>query len=219
MAQKMTKKERREAAKRARLEAQRQAAKKRVVRRIYGAVAVLAAIGLITYLVVRSQQQSAEQVATLNEAAAAASCDPLEQALQDGRTHVAPGSPVSYQTNPPTSGDHFGGTGPTGVIENPIPDGNLVHNLEHGHVIFWHGPDASPAIVEALNGVVGDDPEWRLSVPREGMPTPVAFSAWGTVMRCDGTGSPDQIAAAAESFTEATGRKAPEDIPGSPAGA
>lgn len=215
MAQKMTKKERREAAKAARIEAQKRAAKQRMLRRIYSMSAVVAVIALIVFFVVRSNEGSQAAREDLNALAAAASCDPLETPVQNGREHVA--TPVQYESTPPTSGNHAGGTGPTGVIAAAVPAENMVHNLEHGHVGLWYAPDAPEAVVTALNEVVNDDPTWRFSIQQEGMPTPIAFSAWGTLMRCDGTGAPEDIAAAARAFVEVTGRNAPEDIPGTAA--
>jgi len=61
--------------------------------------------------------------------------------------HLPEGQPLPpYSTNPPTSGPHFTNTMPEGFYDEtspeatglPNPQGYLVHNLEHGYVIFWY---------------------------------------------------------------------------------
>ena len=63
---------------------------------------------------------------------------PGQEALQDSRTHIPEGSPTNYKFNPPTSGDHYPSWITKGVYDTPRPDGNLVHSLEHGYIIFWY---------------------------------------------------------------------------------
>lgn len=58
------------------------------------------------------------------------------EAVSDlGREHVADGTKVEYNSNPPTSGSHYGDWTRAGVYEQPISDGHLIHALEHGYVI------------------------------------------------------------------------------------
>jgi len=217
VADRMTKKEKREAAKRARMEAQRRAAKQRVKRRIFSGGAVVVVIALVVFFVIQAQQGSRERIEALNTLAQEGNCSTLESHSEEGRSHVPETAPVNYSTNPPTSGDHFGGTSTTGVHTTPPPDGNLVHNMEHGHVIFWYQPSADPGVASALTEVVLKDPTRRLLVPRESMPQPVAFTVWGTSMTCDGTASAEKIAATAEEFAKVEGGKGPEgDLPGQP---
>lgn len=59
------------------------------------------------------------------------------QAVADlGREHVADGTKVQYNSNPPTSGSHFADWTRAGVYEQPISDGHLIHALEHGYIII-----------------------------------------------------------------------------------
>lgn len=68
----------------------------------------------------------------------------------EGWTHVAEGSEVTYRHNPPASGPHY----PvwlryqsyTSAMARPY----WVHNLEHGAIVLLHRPDAPPAVVSAL---------------------------------------------------------------------
>lgn len=53
-----------------------------------------------------------------------------------GREHVPDGTIVEYNSNPPTSGKHYGDWTRAGVYDKPVSDGHLVHSLEHGYVII-----------------------------------------------------------------------------------
>ncbi len=61
--------------------------------------------------------------------------------------HVADGNPLpAYSSDPPTSGTHYISSLPEGFYDENSqeavslanPEGYLVHNLEHGYVIFWY---------------------------------------------------------------------------------
>lgn len=52
--------------------------------------------------------------------------------------------PGSYNSDPPTSGLHYAKELDAGFYESndyQYPAGHLVHNLEHGYVIFWYNCD------------------------------------------------------------------------------
>src|SRR3989338_1402278 len=52
-----------------------------------------------------------------------------------GRNHIGNGIPGSgYNTNPPTSGPHWGAPARNGIYDSPLADEQAIHNLEHGHV-------------------------------------------------------------------------------------
>ncbi len=63
---------------------------------------------------------------------------PGEAKLQEGREHRPEGTKLTYNFNPPTSGDHYATWIKKGVYDLPRPDGNLVHSQEHGYIIFWY---------------------------------------------------------------------------------
>lgn len=53
-----------------------------------------------------------------------------------GQQHVQDTSQSVYNSNPPTSGDHLGSPAQPGFYEKQVPDGALIHNLEHGYVVI-----------------------------------------------------------------------------------
>lgn len=58
-----------------------------------------------------------------------------------GRDHVDVGTEVSYNSNPPTSGDHYADWIRAGVYPESKDDKYLIHSLEHGYVIMSYNCD------------------------------------------------------------------------------
>jgi hypothetical protein len=72
----------------------------------------------------------------------------------EGWVHVAEGSVVSYRANPPASGPHYPVWARYQEHPSAVARPYWVHNLEHGAIVFLYRPDAPPAVVAALRGVV-----------------------------------------------------------------
>ena len=63
------------------------------------------------------------------------------QQPDESNVHVPSGQKVTYGTNPPTSGSHWGapaGPVPWGIKDSQLPSEAVVHNMEHGGVIIWY---------------------------------------------------------------------------------
>ncbi len=104
-----------------------------------------------------------------------------------GRTHVPVGTKVTYNSNPPTSGDHYATPEPAGVYDTPIPDGNLIHSLEHGYVIISYNCNLGNSQKTCLSFVgklaerVNSD-SWKLIlIPRLVLDANFALTAWGRI--------------------------------------
>lgn len=67
-----------------------------------------------------------------------------------GREHVPAGTIVQYNSNPPTSGSHYSEWVSEKFYDKEIPDGHLVHNLEHGDVWISYNPRIAPEIKSRL---------------------------------------------------------------------
>jgi len=52
------------------------------------------------------------------------------------RYHVPPGTPVDYDSNPPSSGPHYDRWGAYQEVTAPLDERNYVHDLEHGAIVF-----------------------------------------------------------------------------------
>ena len=56
----------------------------------------------------------------------------------EGAEHVAVGAPLTYRSNPPSSGPHYAGTAPWSFSEAAVSPGLWVHNLEHGGIVLLY---------------------------------------------------------------------------------
>lgn len=170
-----TKAERKEAARLERDQLQRGMKTKRRNRAI-GIVLVAIAVAVIAALVVvlrpegtASAQPSPEDLlAAAPDAVAAAGCEPVRTvdpyAPQDAdAVHVGgddarfPAMPSlqTYPSTPPTSGPHNQVQLAAGIYDTPPPIDQALHSLEHGGVIIWYSPTASPEAIEELTSFYG----------------------------------------------------------------
>jgi hypothetical protein len=83
---------------------------------------------------------------------------PGETMADLGNLHVPPGQAhAPYNSNPPTSGPHFGNLASWGEHGEPIADELQIHNLEDGGVIVHYNcPDGCPELLEQLRGAIGE---------------------------------------------------------------
>jgi hypothetical protein len=58
----------------------------------------------------------------------------------EGRQHIAEGTPITYNTDPPTSGPHYPIPQEGGFYTREILPGYLVHTMEHGGIIIYYDP-------------------------------------------------------------------------------
>jgi hypothetical protein len=113
--------------------------------------------------------------------------------------HVPEGvDPGSYNTDPPTSGQHYpdsldAGFYHEGDLETlpSYPVGYLVHNLEHGYVIFWYNCGVlDDAGCQDLKGQIGAvmerfDGVKVIAFPWESLDVPVVMTSWGRMQRLE----------------------------------
>lgn len=92
---------------------------------------------------------------------------------------------VTYEVNPPAGGDHSPRAAVPGTYrKGQVPDGELVHAMEHGDVVVWHTNVISLADEERLHALVERFPKKVLVVERTGMDTPIAATAWHARLIC-----------------------------------
>lgn len=90
-----------------------------------------------------------------------------------------------YDSNPPTSGPHYVEPAKAGVYASPLPDEQLVHNLEHGYVWISYNPDKTSAdVVAKLATTVGAYTKTILT-PRVSDDTSIALVSWGKILKLD----------------------------------
>ena len=111
-------------------------------------------------------------------------------------THVAECSDIEYSTSPPVFGDHYPVWAAYQTYDFPVPLGYLVHDLEHGAVVFFYdcsdGCADEVAEVQSFIDALPADPRCSepvrvqvVLVPRPGLGARWAASAWGYSMTAD----------------------------------
>lgn len=103
------------------------------------------------------------------------------------RSHIAVGAPHEpYNSNPPTSGPHYAAPAGWGSYDTPLPDEQLVHNLEHGGINLFYKPGSvDQATIDALKAIQRDFPRKTVVAPRPHNEKPIAIASWGYYMNLD----------------------------------
>ena len=111
----------------------------------------------------------------------------IETFPSEGQMHVSVGTPITYNTDPPTSGSHYPSAQPGGFYDTEIAAGYLVHSLEHGAVvIYYHAPALTTAQLDTLQSRAAAHPgtfSQVVVVPRNDPVYPVILTAWTHSLR------------------------------------
>lgn len=110
--------------------------------------------------------------------------------------HVPVCSPVTYGTNPPTSGPHYPVWAAYQTYASAVPRGFYVHDLEHGGVVILHNcPGGCASDLATLAQFLNARPADPLCVPPvksrivvtpdPASPTPFAATAWGYTLTAE----------------------------------
>jgi hypothetical protein len=101
-------------------------------------------------------------------------------------------NPGEYNSNPPTSGPHYAEEARAGFFDNnnyQYPAGYLVHNLEHGYVIFWYNCDLLDEsgcvnLKERIKTTMDDLGGTKLiAYPWNSLDVPLVMTSWGRLQR------------------------------------
>ncbi len=128
------------------------------------------------------------------------------------RAHIAAGEtvePGTYNSNPPTSGPHSSSVR-AGIYQQAIPDENLIHNLEHGHVWLSYRDADDAEAIELLSAIQARFPRTIVVTYRPQNDTRVAAVTWGRLLKIDGELNEGEILAFIARYAD----KAPESVPG-----
>ena len=152
---------------------------------LYGAGAIvgLAALAAAVFLVgFGGNDPSPEEVRTELEAAG---CELKAVKAQRGQHSLGADETFDWNTEPPTSGPHFGfddagnlGTVIWGAYEEPLQLARVVHNLEHGGIYIFYGAEVSDAVVAELRGFYDSHKTGTLLAPYPNLADEIALGAW-----------------------------------------
>jgi hypothetical protein len=136
------------------------------------AAAVIAAIVLLT-------GGGADERQALEDAGCTLESFPAMQNKADHSDVPTLETEPKWNSNPPTSGPHYGQTAVWGSYEEPVPLVQTTHNLEHGGVIIHYGPGVPQAEVDKLKGdFYLDDPNGIVISPLPSNGNRITLSAW-----------------------------------------
>lgn len=166
--QRVTKAERKEQARRERIELQRKVARSRRNRRVLviGLAVIVAGVAIFAFTRPGTEVPSPQELlANVEDARTQAGCGEIEdvgsyQPRDQDRAHVAPEAMpplTAYASTPPASGPHNEITFGDGVYSSPPPIERVLHSLEHGAAIVWYAPDATGEELERLRAFYEDD--------------------------------------------------------------
>lgn len=100
--------------------------------------------------------------------------------------------PGQYNSDPPTSGLHYAETASGGFYDENLytyPAGYLVHNLEHGYVIFWYNCDVldetdCTEFKSQIRAVMNEVDGFKvIAYPWNSIDVPLVMTSWGRIQR------------------------------------
>ena len=168
-----TKAERKEASRLERERIQRELTSRARMRKIWIALGVLAAAGLITLIALTPTDGDDVAQGPVG----------VQDLPISGRNHVE--GTVTYEHSPPAGGDHAPVWLNCGAYLDPVPNENAVHSLEHGAAWITYRPDLPTEQVEELNALAGDD--FVVVSPFPDLPAPIVASSWGHQLQLNDT--------------------------------
>lgn len=127
-----------------------------------------------------------------------------------GKAHVPEGTRVTnYNSNPPTSGNHWPSSANWGFYTKPLPDEQLVHNLEHGGIWISYKDvnNIDEETSKKLEAIANKYPQAVIITERPENETQFAIASWGRLYVSD---SFDQEFA--EKFIRANLNNSPEKL-------
>lgn len=121
-------------------------------------------------------------------------------------------SHADYNSNPPTSGPHWGdGTAGAGAHDKEVPDELLVHSLEHGGVIVSYKPDLTKDQIGQITNAYDEASGKKILIPRKNLNVPVAVTSWGRIIKFKAIDK--NTLSQIKAFIESNSGKGPENAP------
>jgi hypothetical protein len=98
---------------------------------------------------------------------------------------------IPYELHPPAGGMHAGVWWNCGFYDEPIPDENAVHDLEHGAVWLAYSPDLTAADVQVIHDLARQTDK-ILAAPYAGLDdgAAVVATAWARQLTLDSVEDP-----------------------------
>ena len=101
------------------------------------------------------------------------------KALEGAHSVQQPGGTSDkWNTDPPTTGPHYGQAAIFGIYEDEVDLARVVHNLEHGGTFILYGEDVPEATVDELRAFYDDHKTGTIMAPLDRLGDEFALGAW-----------------------------------------
>ena len=103
-----------------------------------------------------------------------------------GQEHIALNAepPKPYNSNPPSSGAHYGSPANWRVYDYEVNDKIFIHNLEHGGIWIAYKPSVSAQVVKDLEAIAEEFNGSKIVMaPRSSNDSDIAVAAWSRVLK------------------------------------
>jgi hypothetical protein len=104
------------------------------------------------------------------------------------------GSSPTWNTDPPTSGPHYGIAAVFGIYDEPLETARVLHNLEHGGIFILYGDDVPEETVGELRAFYDGHQTGTVVAPLPSLNKQFALGAWVS----DGEGGNGYLAKCSE---------------------
>ena len=85
---------------------------------------------------------------------------------------------LPWNTDPPSNGQHYPQWAVWGFYTQAVNPRMVVHDEEHGGVIYWWGPQVPAATVTQLRALYNEQPVGTFGTPYAGLGAKIAITAW-----------------------------------------
>lgn len=92
---------------------------------------------------------------------------------------------VVYNSNPATSGPHYGAAIAPGIYRTYLPNALTVHSMEHGRVVIHYRPDTPDDVVDELKNIAKRFTRYTLMQPNPHIDAQIVLTAFGRIEKLD----------------------------------
>jgi hypothetical protein len=136
-------------------------------------VGVVAVGALVTTIIVTAPKAASHQAGSTG-----ATIDGVQK-FGNTAGHVT--GTVDYAQTPPAGGEHNPMWLNCGVYDQPVPNENAVHSLEHGAVWVTYSPDLAKDQLDLLKTALPRT--YSVLSPFPGLPAPIVLSGWNAQLQ------------------------------------
>ncbi|HWN22139.1 MAG TPA: DUF3105 domain-containing protein [Gaiellaceae bacterium] len=142
-------------------------------------VVIAVVLGIILFT---GGDDGSDGVAEVRAALTAAGCTLQSAPAQPGDHTAAIDATTDpkWNTDPPTSGPHFGTPAIFDMYDSPVNIAQAVHNLEHGGIFIFYGDEVPAETVTQIEGFYNEDRTALLVAPLPELGDKIALGAWVT---------------------------------------